>query len=181
LKKIILLTLLITSLYSKATVYVGADYGYYSENFDSIDAKSSSNLTRLKVGYGDIKSYAVEFSLEYVMNKSNIFSVEGQDGNKLGFDIALIKAYDFNKYFYPYVKVGFGSGVLDISRSVQSRLSYGSFNAGAGFYIPITQHVDIELAYLYKQVSYEPINFISYRKSYQSKINTTSLGINIRF
>jgi len=181
LKKIILLTLLITSLYSKATVYVGADYGYYSEDFDSIDAKSSSTLTRLKVGYGDIKSYAAEFSLEYAMNKSNIFSVNGQDGNKLGFDIALIKAYNFNKYFYPYVKVGFGSGVLEISRSVQSRLSYGSFNLGAGFYIPISRHVDIELAYLYKQVSYEPIDYISYRKSYKSKINTTSLGINIRF
>ena len=181
LKKIILLTLLITSLYSEATIYVGADYGYYNEEFSNLDAKSSSSTARIKVGYGDIKAYAVEISVDYSINESNIFSSQGEDGDKIGFDLALIKAYNFNKYFYPYLRVGFGSGEMEIARATQSKLSYGSFNLGAGLYIPVHKNVDIELSYLYKDVSYEAIDFIAYKKSYKSKINSAAIGINVRF
>ncbi|WP_457747401.1 outer membrane protein [Sulfurimonas sp.] len=180
-KKIILLTLLITSLYSDGTIYIGTSAGYYSENFSNLDAKSSSNMGTVKIGYGDMKAYAVEFSVDYLINDSNIFSSEGVDGNKKGFNLELVKAYNFNKYFYPYIKAGFGSGYMSIKRSIQSKLSYGSFNLGAGIFVPIINHIDLEFSYLYKDVSYEGVDLIASKKSYKSKINSASLGINIRF
>jgi len=181
LKKIILLTLLITSLYSEATLYIGTELGYSYEDFDAMDATSASTTALIKVGYGDIKAYAIELSLDYTLNESNIFSSQGEDGDKIGFDLALIKAYNFNRYFYPYLKVGFGAGEMKIERSMQSKLSYGSYNLGAGCYIPLYKNIDIELAYLYKDRSYEAVDFIAYKKSYKSKINSASIGINVRF
>ncbi len=161
---------------------MGVNYGVFSENFSDIDAKSSSDIVTLKIGYGDIKAYAVEFSFDYMQNNSKIFSSTdvSSDGDKIGFNINLLKSFDLN-YLYPFIKIGFGAGSLTIERALQDTLSYGSFQGSVGTYIPLSESFDIELGYELRHTSYESINTVVANTSYSSLINIAYFGINYRY
>ena len=179
-KKIILSLLLLTSLYADSKIYLGSSYGFFNEKFsDGIDAKSSSGVLKLKAGYGNREQYAIEFSVDYIDNKSNIFSTN--DGMKYGLNIEFVKAFDLDIYILPFFKVGFGSGSLEIDRQFQDKLHYGSFNLSTGIFIPINEHFDFELGYDYKYLSYEGIDTIAKQISYDSNVNTAYFGFNIRY
>lgn len=183
-KNIILFLLLVSSLYSDSKVYVGVTGGAFVETFDDIDASSSASIASLKIGYGDRKAYAVEFSVDYAQNNSKIFSTSSEvdkDGNKYGFNVSLLKAFDFDIYLLPFAKVGFGSGFLDIDRALQKNLSYGTFSFGAGTYLPLSEHFDIEVGYEIRHTSYEAINTIVTQTSYSSTTNIAYFGINYRY
>lgn len=179
-KKIILLLLLFTALYSDSKVYVGSSYGYVNENFDGdANAQNSSNMGKLKIAYGDREAYGIEFSLDYIHNKSKIFSKK--DGKKYGINVEFVKAFDFNIYVNPFFKVGFGAGFLDIQRELQTKLNYGSFNLGLGMFIPVNDNFDFEVGYDYKSISYESIDNIADKTRYSSNANTMYVGFNVRF
>ena len=140
-------------------------------------------MATLKIGYGDIKAYAVEFSVEYARNKSKIFSsspTASSDGNKFGFNVALMKAFDYT-YLYPFVRVGFGTGYLDVERNLEKNLTYGSFQGSVGSFIPLSDSFDIEVAYELRHTSYEAVNYIVTKTSYSSVSNIGYFGINYRF
>ena len=182
-KKLLLFLLLFSSLYAQSTFYVGTNYGIFNETFSELDATSSSSMATLKVGYGDIKAYAIEFSVEYADNQSKIFSSNPaieKDGDKYGFNISLLKSFDFN-YLLPYIKVGFGTGYLDIDRSLQDSLTYGSFQLSLGSYIPLDDSFDLEIGYEIRHTSYEAINTIVTKTSYNSVNNIGYIGINYRY
>ena len=184
LKKIVLFLLLISSLYSKSTIYMGLNAGMYNEKFDNINAKTSSYITELKIGYGDRKLYSIEFSIDFADNKSKIFSSSENtesDGNRFGFNIHLIKAFDLNIYALPFVKVGFGSGFLDIDRKLQKSLSYGQFSFGLGTLIPLGNSFDAEIGYEIRPTSYEEIDYIATKINYKSTTNVAYFGINYRY
>jgi len=180
LKKIILFSLLLTSLYSDAKIYMGASGGYLNETFnDAADTSGSAEMAKFKIGYGVREAYAVEFSLDYLKNESNIFSTTGEDGDKFGLNVELVKAFDFDTIVIPYFKAGFGAGYFDISHAKKSSLNYGSFNLGLGFFIPINEHFDFEIGYDYKYVSYEKIETSS--ADINSNMNGAYAGFNVRF
>jgi len=182
LKKIILLLALITSLLNaESTIYFGTGYAYnselitYGENEWTVD----NNAAQIKVGYGDRKAYAVELSLDYVDNSSRIF--DSNDGKKYGFNVELLKAWDIGIFANPYLKVGFGGGYLDTPADLHNgSLTYGSFNLGAGFFIPLGKHWDLEVAYEYKNTSYQKLDLNS-SDSPSSHLNIGYVGINFRF
>ena len=182
LKKITLLLLLITSLLNaESKVYFGTGYAYNNEtiSYKNNSKTISNNAARIKVGYGDRKAYAVEFSLDYVDNKSAIFDTN--DGKKYGFNVELLKAWDFGIYINPYLKAGFGAGYLETPADLNNgSLTYGSFNLGAGFFIPINEHLDIELTYEYKNVSYQKLD-TNESFSPSSHLNIAYVGVNFRF
>ncbi len=183
-KNIILFLLLVSSVYSDSKVYVGLSGGAYTEVFDDVDASSSASMASLKVGYGDRKAYAVEFSVDYAQNNSKVFSTSNEvdkDGNKYGFNVSLLKAFDFDIYALPFVRVGFGSGFLDIDRALQKSLSYGTFQFGLGTFLPLNEHFDVELGYEVRHTSYEAINTIVTNTNYTSKTNTAYFGLNYRY
>lgn len=179
-KKILLLSLLITSLFSEAKVYMGVGGGFINETFSNKeDTDSTAPMARVKIGYGDINAYAVEFSFDYLKNDKKVFSTTGNDSDKYAINIELVKAFDFNIIVNPFFKAGFGAGFLDISSQNKSSLNYGSLNLGAGFFIKINEHLDIEIAYDYKHVSYEKISDNS--ETIDSNMNGAYIGINTRF
>ncbi len=183
-KKIILFLLLYASIHADSQPYIGLGYGISNENFTAIEAVSSSPVAILKAGYGDIKSYAVEFSLEYTMNQSKIFSSStssANDSNKLGFNVNLLKSFDFDIYILPFVKIGFGTGYLKINRALQKHLTYGSFNATLGTYVPLNNDIDLELGYEYRHLSYEKIDTVVEKTSYDSNLHMAYIGLNYRF
>lgn len=181
-KNITLLLLLFSSLlFAKSGIYLGAGYAHNTERvtYKSLDETISNNAANIKIGYGDRKAYAVEFSLNYVDNKSNIFDTN--DGKKYGFDIALLKAWDFGIYIYPYLKAGFGAGYLETPADLHNNsLTYGSFNLGIGFFLPLSDAIDIEVAYEHKNVSYQkPDQTIN--ENPISSIHIVYTGLNFRF
>ncbi|MBU1658602.1 porin family protein [bacterium] len=179
-KKIILFLLLISSLYSDAKVYIGSSYGFLNEDYtNGIDAVSSAQMAKLKVGYGDRDAYAIEFSLEYIENNSKIFSAN--DKEKYGFNVELVKALDFDIMINPFFKAGFGAGFLNVERAIQKTINYSSFNLGAGFFIPLNEHFDFEVGYDYKYLTYEGVDTIAEKISYESNVNVAYIGFNVRF
>lgn len=172
--------LLISSLLANENFYVGGNYGLQDESFgSSVDAESSSPSASFKIGYGDIKAYAIELSYYNIQNSAKIFSYNDSSKNEINLD--LVKAYDFDIFLYPFFKVGFGTGYLSVDRILQNTLHYGVFDLGLGVFIPVAQYLDIELGYKYKFISYETIDTISERTSYNSTAHNTYIGFNIRF
>jgi hypothetical protein len=178
-KSLLLSVILCASLYGDAKKYVGMSYGSFSEKFSNLNETDKTSLTTLKVGYGDHKAYSIEFSLQRAENNSAIFSKS--DGNKYGFNIELIKAFDISKYLYPFFKVGFGTGRVSISQADQDSLYSGSFNIGIGSYIPLNQYIDIEVGYNYRYNSYEKFEEENRVVSYNSKVTIFYSGLNLRF
>jgi len=151
--------------------------GYSSADVQTDMANSSLELSenedalRFKIGYGDRKSYAVEFSIDYI----------NTDPKKYAFDVALLKAFDWGIYINPFVKAGFGAGILDNRDNENKSLTYGSFNLGAGLFLPLGEHFDVELSYEYKNRSFEKVNELDGTESRTSHVNLGYLGVNARF
>lgn len=200
-KKLILFLLTLSSLYAAdAKIYMGLAYGLYGENMSrqgyndnnnstpDLSTKEISNISNsaiFKLGYGVREAYSIEFSLEYIANNSEIF--EGGDAAKYGLNVDFIKAFDFDIYVLPYAKVGIGAGVLDTNVTESGKLSFGSFNAGLGMYIPISEHFDFDIGYQYRYVSYEKYrdqpsdNNAPQIPIEKSHTNMLYFGINTRF
>ncbi|QOP40438.1 outer membrane protein [Sulfurimonas marina] len=180
-KKLLLFFTLLSTLYGEAKIYVGANAAYQYEIFTTTKKKAfnTTENINLKIGYGDINAYAVEFSIDYAKNDSNILSPN--DGDKYGFNVELLKAFDFDLFFNPFVKVGIGAGSMDVERTLQTSVTYGSFNFGGGVFIPMSEHVDFEIGYLYKSITYEKFNLLDELQEISSDQQNSYIGVNFRF
>ncbi len=182
-KRVFILLLATLSLYAyqyNAKFYIGLGGGVQYENFSNYNAKSSPAYSSLTFGYGDDKAYSIEAILNYIDNKANIFS--NNDGKRFGFDIMFVKAFVFRSYFHPFVKAGFGVGRMSVTRKIESRLSYSSYNLAAGGYFPIAKNnFNIEINYMYRYNSYQAVDLIATKENLKSHINQIYFGINYRF
>ncbi len=179
-KKIILFSLLLTSLYSDAKIYMGVGGGIYSETLDDEPSTNIiANMARIKIGYGIREAYAVEFSVDYVANSEVLF--EPNDGARYGFNVELIKAVDWGIYINPFIRAGFGMGYMETTiKPEEDSLSYGTYNLGVGTFIPIGENLDLELGYDYKYTSYQKVDN-SDEEITKSMSHTAYLGVNVRF
>lgn len=181
-KKIILSLLFSSFLFGDAKIYLGVSSGIAEENFTSSDATSSSKFINLKFGYGIRESYGAAIALEYLKNESKIFSTGSQnDGDKFSVNLELVKAFDFDIYLLPFIKAGFGAGFLKVDRTIDNKISFGSFNLGTGVLIPINNDFDFEFGYKYKSLSYEGLDLIASEVVHTSKSNSPYFGFNIRY
>jgi len=210
LKKIILFFTLVSVTFAyqyDAKFYVGIGGGSEVENYTNTNKKeldaATSAIGTIKFGYGDQKAYAIEFAFNYIQNDTNTFSKD--DGIKYGLDITFIKAYPLTTYFYPFVKVGFGAGEMEVDQESigegaigitlteetkalqRQRISYSSYNVGFGAYFPFSETFEIELSYMYRYNSYQSLDYSEDNaetiETYklQSHINQIYLGVNKRF
>ncbi|MBA1432730.1 MAG: outer membrane beta-barrel protein [Epsilonproteobacteria bacterium] len=180
-KKITLLLLISSLLLAQSKIYLGTGYGYNQEDisYNGSQLSVNNNAARVKIGYGDREAYAVELSFDYVDNNKEIFGPD--DGQKYGFNVELLKAFDFGIYVNPFFKAGFGAGYLNTPEDVTNgSLTYGTFNLGTGLFIPINEHFDIEVAYEFKNVSYQKLGTnLTYSPS--STLHIGYVGVNFRF
>ncbi|MEA3370122.1 MAG: outer membrane beta-barrel protein [Campylobacterota bacterium] len=181
-KKIILFSLFISSLYADAKIYMGGGYGIYDETltlYSGQESTISANMATLKVGYGIREAYAIEFSVDYVDNTQELFAIN--DGAKYALNVELIKAFDLGIYVNPFIKVGFGMGYMETAvKEKDDSLSFGTYNLGLGTFIPIGEYVDLELAYNYKYTSYQK-SISTEDESETSMVNVGYLGLNFRY
>lgn len=183
-KKLLLLLLISLNIYADAQSYFGVNYGYENQDFTTVGATTSSQFIDIKAGYGVREAYSVEMYLEYVQNKSKVFSSNPSkefDGDKYALNVAMVKSFDFNIFVLPFVKAGFGAGFLKVDRTLTSKVSFGSFNLDTGIYIPVGDNYDLELGYRFKSFSYDGIDLISKSYVYTSNAHIAYLGLNFRF
>ena len=184
-KKTILFILLTTTLFSQAQRYMGLGYNLYNEDYSYNNqnvANTSDNAVKFKIGYADRKAFGVEASFDYIMHSQSDNPELGKA--KYGFNIALSKAFDWNIYLLPYLKAGFGVGIIDNRSDSLPSLTYGSFDLGAVVYFPFNDSWDIEIGYEYKYLTYEnkkQSGEIDYSLNYRSHVNTIYTGVNFRF
>jgi len=183
LKKIILSLLLFSNfLFGDAKTYVGISTGIAEENFTSADATSSSKYINFKLGYGVRELYSVAISIEYLKNESKIFSTGAEnDGDKFAFNLELIKAFNLSKYLVPFINAGFGAGYLEVDRTIDDKISFGSFNLGTGVLIPINDSFDLEIGYKVKTFSYQGLDLIATKVVHTSKYTSPYFGFNVRY
>ena len=154
---------------------MGASYGGFNESFSEDTKTENTNpLMKIKIGYGVREAYAVEFSLDYTKVDAN-----STDVDRYALNVDLVKAFDV-PYVKPFFRAGMGTGYVSTS---DNRLTFGSFNLGAGIYIPINEHLDIEAGYDYKYISYERVDDTSSDTTNEitSHVNVIYGGINVRF
>lgn len=184
-KKTILSLLLFSSfLFGDAKAYFGITSQIVEENFKTADATSSSTQSlSIKAGYGIREAYAIEINLEYIQNKSKIFSTGNTefDGDKYSINVELVKSFDLNIYVLPFIKAGFGAGSMKIDRLLDDTLSFGSFNLGTGILIPLNDNFDFELGYKYKSFSYEGLDLIASTVVHTSSSDSAYFGFNVRY
>lgn len=134
---------------------------------------------QFKAGYGNMRAFAIEFDLGYGRYDKNVFS--DKDTEYTYFDVSLIKAFDFDIGFYPFFKLGFGTGELAVDRTITNSLSSGSFFGGIGVYVPIAYGFDFEASAIYRDKSWEGLKMIGAQVKSTSYIIEPYLGINYRF
>ena len=190
-KIIIILTFSVLSLFGSDNVkaYIGFGGGILNESLNHISPivktqkkDDSSAFASIKIGYGDIRAYAIELSINYIQNRSDIFSTDDKD--RFGADIMFVKAFNFTKFFYPFARVGFGAGEMRIKQGTpiqRTKTAYSSYNLGGGVFYPLYSSFDIELSYEYRYMSYQSYteNNTSYRP--KSHLNQFYIGFNYRF
>lgn len=174
-KKITLFLLILGTLaFGDSKVYTGVGYALVdlqTKDVSFLERESAlTNAARVKIGYGRRDAYAIELSLEYIESTPE----------RLGFDISLLKAFDWDIYVNPFVKAGFGAGTLHSTDNSEHSLRYGSFNFGGGLFLPLGEHFDIELAYEYKNLSYQKEHDDA-PSSGTGDANTLYIGVNIRY
>jgi hypothetical protein len=173
-------------VHAEPTVHFGLGAAGGSEAFtvknpgqDEKKTHAVLQTVQFKAGYGDIRAYAVELDLGYGRYDKNIFS--NKDTDYIYFDLSLIKAFDFDVGFYPFFKLGFGTGELEIRRTLAHSLSSGSFFIGAGIYVPIAFGFDLEASAIYRDKSWENLDMVGAQVQSGSYIVEPYLGINYRF
>jgi hypothetical protein len=173
-------------LQAEATVHFGLGGIVASESFKvknpGQDAQKETAMlqgVQLKAGYGEITGYAVEIDLGYGRYDKNIFSYK--DTDYLYFDISLIKAFDFGIGFYPFFKLGFGTGELEVRRTVTNSMSSGSFFGGVGAYVPIGGGFDLEASAIYRAKNWEGLDMVGAEVKSSSYLIEPYLGVNYRF
>ncbi len=182
----ILLLLPCAAAFAEAQLYFGADCAGASEYFtvtnpgtDPEEEKALFNSAQIKAGYGDIKGYALELDFGYGRYDKNIFSPK--DTDYYYFDLSLIKAFDFHIGVFPFFKVGFGTGELEVDRTLVNSISSGSFYGGIGTYIPIAFGFDFEASVIYRDKSWEDLQMVGAQVESGSYIVEPYLGIDYRF
>ena len=180
-KLIIAVLFLSTALLAEAGPFVGMGGGVLNETFSSptLEKETQAGFVKAKIGYGNPAGYGVEVCMSYFEYDQNVFS--DNDGTNLYFDVNIIKAYDFDIGFYPYLKAGIGAGYLSVGRSTDSALGNGSFQGGGGLYIPLGKGVDIEIELLYRHKNWEQVDLISEQVDVSSSVLEPYMGLNYRF
>jgi hypothetical protein len=185
--RILLLALLFPFyLYGAAGIYFGGGVSGGTETFTvenpgvesrEMDTKYISGL--VKAGYGDLKSYAIEVVLGYGEYDANIYSPN--DDTYIYFDISIIKSFDFDIGFYPFIKAGFGANTFSVERETKNWLTGGSLIFGGGIYVPIVHGIEVEFNVIYRDKSWQEIDMVGAKTKSSSYIVEPYFGINYRF
>lgn len=176
--------LLFTSVKADERMIIGANAGWVNEDFTftnsegSASVGSSAALQGFKIGYGDIEKYAITFTLSHTEYSQNLFSMA--DGQKLHLDVDLIKSFDLNSSFIPFVLMGMGAGHMVVDRKLENYVESGSFQLGGGAYYQIAPFMDLELNVQYRWAHWTSLDFISTKPDTRSNAIQGTLGVNFR-
>lgn len=181
-----MILLLPVILLAEAQPYLGVGGSSTAEMFtvenpgtDGRDESALFQAAQIKIGYGDPRAYAIEVALGYGRYDKNVFSEA--DTDYYYFDIALVKAFDIGWGFYPFLKIGMGTGELEVTRSTQSSLSSGSFFGGGGVYVPLGLGIELEASALYRGKHWEDADMIDAQTQSSSIAVEPYIGFNFRF
>ncbi len=185
-KKLILIILMSVAAWAQAGIYTGFGTSYSSEHFTAISTgfeektmSAAMQSVKVKAGYGVRGGYAIEVALGYGEYDKNIFS--DNDGEFISLDLDIIKSFDFDLGFQPFIKLGFGAGYMTVDRVLESSLANGSFQVGGGVYIPLGSSFEIEMNVIYRGRNWENVDLIGDPAEVSTSVVEPYIGLNYRF
>lgn len=169
------------SLFAEAAGYVGLSVEDSTEFFVLGDRTISASTPqyKIKAGYGDVGSYAVEAAFSYMDYATDVFSTN--DGAALMLDITLYKGWDAGYSLYPYLGIGIGMGDMKVERQLEKSLSFSSFNFGGGIRYVIDKTYDFDIGFNYKLRTWQTISLVSEEVDITSHLINPYIGINYHF
>ncbi len=178
---LLVLPLLYLSLFAEAAGYIGLSVEDSTEYFVAGDKTMTASTPqyKIKAGYGDIGSYAVEAAFSYMDYATNVFSEN--DGAALMLDITLYRGWEVGYDLYPYLDVGIGMGDMKVDRQLESSLSFSSFNFGAGIRYVINDTYDFDFGLNYKLRTWQGVSLVSEKVDVTSHLINPYIGINYHF
>lgn len=147
-KKIVLATLLTSGLMAADSgLYVGVEYGAAKNNTTqdwnsgSYEGDNNYKDIKLKVGGGTDGEVKFQATLSFITFDEYVFSNKSKDTIEFGVDI--IKEFEVEPSFYPFLKIGLGTGSMDVDPAIYSEDSIigVSFNFGAGVSYKVIDHL----------------------------------------
>jgi opacity protein-like surface antigen len=163
-KNKILLGLATSSLVASAAladVYVGVEYGAASNTTEeeaelygyTANGEIDNNYKdiKLKVGAGEDGGIKVQAYLSFISYDEYIFDNSNKDYTEIGME--LIKEFEVNKQFYPFIKGGMGVGVMDVEGYTEDSIAAVSLNLGAGLSFKATENIALiaGVDYMYRK------------------------------
>ena len=152
-KNKILLGLAASSLVASAAladVYVGVEYGVASNTTEkeytglvnrTYDYDNNYKDIKLKVGAGEDGGVKLQGTLSFISYDETSFDKTNKDYIEFGLD--LIKEFEVNKQFYPFIKGGMGVGAMDVEGYTEDSILAVSFNLGAGLSFKATDNISL--------------------------------------
>ena len=144
-KNLLLAGFLVIASSAMADIYVGIDYGVNSNTDKATDDFSDSQKNKyndfgIKIGGGRDGGWKGQLRLSRISYDKEIFDNTHKDLIEFGADTIKEFTLDSVKNFYPYVKLGFGYGSMNVDGYNKSSIAEFSFNIGVGVSYKAVEH-----------------------------------------
>lgn len=186
-KKVLMIAAMSATLMAQSGLYVGADIIAGNEEFDyavgttgvSVTESAAAPAFKLKVGYGDRADLGFEIGLTSIDYDKDVYTTDEGANVVLEFDI--IKAFDVNSDFYPFIKCGFGFGAMEINEASEESAANVSFKVGGGFFYALGESIDLEAGLDIRGRDWQDISILGVNIDLTSSAVEPYVGMNYRF
>lgn len=193
-KSKILAGLLVSGMLSSAVIadgiYVGVEYGMGSnETEHEIDGFGASTYDnnyddiKFKLGAGSDGGFKGQVTLSLISFDETVFDDENSDLIEIGFDV--IKEFEVTSSVYPFLKAGFGYGMMDVEGYTEDSIYEVYFNVGAGVSYKATDNLYLIGGVDYVGRKWQDIEYSSWYST--TTVGTTDsafkpyVGLNYKF
>ena len=172
-------------IYADTNIYVGVDYAKASNTnthemgSSSIDKSNDFSDLSFKVGAGENGGLKAQLRFDIINYDEGVFDRNNNALVEIGLDV--IKEFQVNQSFFPFIKLGIGVGSMDVEGYSESAISEISFNAGVGISYKALEHLYVMGGVDYVGRSWQDISYLNSTISTTSSGTKLYLGVNYAF
>ena len=174
-----------STLFADTNIYVGVDYAKASntntyEGVRSVDDDNDFSDLSLKVGAGEDGGLKAQLRFDIVSYDEGVFNANKNESlYEIGIDV--LKEFEVNKSFFPFIKVGLGYGSMSVEGFSESSIGEVSFNAGVGLSYKALDHFYVMGGVDYVGRAWQDITVGTSTVSTTSSATKLYVGLNYAF
>lgn len=166
-------------------------FGHYAEETYSGKVNDDYSDIKLKIGAGEDGSVKIQGTISFIDYDKIWFDDTNTEYVEFGLD--LIKEFEVNPQFYPFIKGGMGIGSMDVEGYSESYILAISLNLGAGVSYKATKNISLlaGVDYIYrkfqdierKRSGYYGTTYYTYQDTFETSESAFKpyIGVNFQF